>query len=161
MQTKKLPLKALSTIIISGLFLAACDDSRVRVSADLGSPRVIHHGHHGGHLTHTPHRHRVSYDSALGMYIVLGLANTYYNNGFYYRYYNSGWQRSRDYRLWSVLGPTYVPKRLYARHYKKPRYTPPKRQQNIRRDDRRNDRGRGRTTRPQRGNSGTHTRWIY
>jgi hypothetical protein len=160
MNIKKLPLKILATVVLSSLFLTACDDSRVRVSANVGSHVG---GHHGGYLTHTPHRHRVSYNSALGLYVVAGLANTYYDNGNYYRYYNSGWQRSRDYRVWSVLGNSYVPKRLYARHYKKPRYQQPKRvqqpRQQIRRDDRRNDRGR--TTRPQRGNSGTHTRWIY
>jgi len=153
MNTKKLPLKVLATVALSGLFLTACDDSRVRVSANIGSHvgGHGHHGHHGGYLTHTPHRHRVSYNSALGMYVVVGLLNTYYHNGHYYRYHKAGWHRSRDYRVWSVLGTRSVPKRLYARHYKKPN--------RVTKNDRRYDRGR--TTRPQRGNSGTHTRWIY
>ena len=149
MNTKKLPLKILATVTLSGLFLTACDDARVRVSADVG-PRVVV-GHHGGYLTHTPHRHRVSYNNDLGMYVVLGFVNTYYHNGNYYRYHRAGWQRSRDYRIWSVLNSRSVPSRLHARHYKRPRH-------HVRRD---RIYDRGRTTRPQRGNSGTHTRWIY
>ena len=117
MINKKLPLKILATVTLSGLFLTACDDTRVRVSADLGGPRIA--GHHGGYLTHTPHRHRVSYNNALGMYVLLGLANTYYNNGNYYRYSNAGWQRSRDHRVWSILHSRSVPQRLFARHYLK------------------------------------------
>ena len=117
MNLKKLPFKAISAITLSGLFLVACDDTRVRISADSGhgysGPR-----HHGGHLTRTPHNHRVSYDSALGMYIVLGLANTYWNNGSYYRYHGSAWQRSSDYRRWSRMQRSRVPSKLYKRHYR-------------------------------------------
>ena len=146
MKTKKLPLKVLATLVLTSVFLAACDDTRVRASANFG-PGYGHHGHHGGYLTHTPHRHRVSYNSDLGLYVVLGLSNTYYSNGSYYRYYNSGWQRSRDYRIWSRLGNTGVPKRLYARHYKKPRYKQPPRKQ-IRQQPRRQQ---SHTQQPRRG----------
>ena len=144
MNTKKLPLKILATVAISSLFLTACDDSRVRVGANISSGVGHYGGHHGGYLTHTPYNHRISYNSGLGLYTVIGLSNTYYNNGYYYRYNESRWHRSRDYRAWSVLNTKSVPSRLYARHYKKPRGY-----------------GRVNTTRPQRGNTGRHTRWVY
>ena len=146
MNTKKLPLKVIATVALSGLFLTACDDSRVRVSANIGTHVGGHHGHHGKYLTHTPHRHRVSYNSALGMYVVLGLLNTYYSNGHYYRYSNAGWHRSRDYRVWSVLSAHSVPKRLYSRHYKK---------------SSRSVRGGSHRGGPRRGHPSNHIRWNY
>lgn len=115
MNLKKMPLKAISIITLSGLFLVACDDTRVRISG--GSHGYSGPGHHnGGHITRTPHNHRVSYDSALGMYIVLGLANTYWNNGHYYRYHSNAWQRSSDYRRWSRMQRNRIPAKLYSRH---------------------------------------------
>lgn len=124
MKTKKLPLKILATVALSSLFLTACDDSRVRVGANISSGVGYHSGHHGGYLTHTPHNHRVSYNSALGLYTVIGLVNTYYSNGHYYRYKNRGWQRSRNYRSWSQLNTRSVPKRLYSRHHQPKRGVP-------------------------------------
>lgn len=116
MDLKQLPLKVAAVIALSVTLLTACDDTRIRVSADTG-------GHHSGHgyVSHTPHNHRVSYDEALGMYVVLGLLNTYWNGSDYYRYHDHGWQRSRDYRRWNRVGLTYIPQRLHKRHYKKPR----------------------------------------
>lgn len=115
MNIKKLPLKVVVISALSATLLAACDDTRIRVSADTG---LRHHSGHGGYLTHTPHNHRVSYDSALGMYVVLGLLNTYWNGSNYYRYHNHGWQRSGDYRRWSSVGITVVPSKLHRRHYR-------------------------------------------
>jgi hypothetical protein len=113
MNKKILPLKITAVIALSATLLVACDDTRVRISADNG-PR--HHSGHGSYATHTPHNHRVSYDSAIGMYVVLGLLNTYWNGSNYYRYNNTGWQRSNDYRLWNNVGITYVPNNLHKRH---------------------------------------------
>ena len=138
MINKKLPLKILATVALSSLFLTACNSSHVRGGVSIGT------GHHGGYLTHTPYNHRLSYNSALGLYTVIGLSNTYYNNGHYYRYNGSHWHRSRDYRAWSILTTKAVPSRLYARHYKPARRY-----------------GRVGTTRPQRANTGRHTRWVY
>lgn len=115
MDMKKLPIKAMSIITLSGLLLSACDDTRVRITADNG-PRHYGPSHHGGYLTHTPHNHRVSFDATLGMYVVLGLMNTYWNNGHYYRLHDHGWQRSPDFRRWSRLNHRHVPPRLYTRH---------------------------------------------
>ena len=119
MNIKKLPLKIAAIIALSSMFLAACDDTRVRISADSG-PR--YHSGHGTYVSYTPHKHRVSYDSALGMYVVLGLLNTYWNGSNYYRYHNHGWQRSSDYRRWNNVGVTYVPRKLHKRHYRPGRH---------------------------------------
>lgn len=117
MNVKKLPSKISIIIALSTTLLAACDDTRIRVSADSG-PR-----YHAGHgVSHTPHNHRVSYDSALGMYVVMGLLNTYWNGSNYYRYHGHGWQRSSDYRRWNNVGITYVPSRLHKRHKHKGRH---------------------------------------
>ena len=115
MNIKKLPLKIATIIALSATLLAACDDTRIRVSADSG-PR--YHSGHGSYVTHTPHNHQVSYDEALGMYIVQGLLNTYWNGSNYYRYHDHGWQSSRDYRRWNNVGITYIPQKLHKRHYR-------------------------------------------
>ena len=115
---KTMPLKWVASVVLTSSFLVACDDTRIRISHD-GGPR--HHASHGVTITHTPHNHQVSYDTALGMYVVLGLLNTYWNGTNYYRYHNHGWQTSADYRRWNNVGVRYVPARLYKRHYKKPR----------------------------------------
>jgi len=111
----KLPLKIAAIIALSSTLLAACDDARVRVSADTG-PR--YHSGHGGYASHTPHNHRVSYSPDLGLYVVAGLLNTYWNGSNYYRYHNHGWQRSSDYRRWNNVGVTYIPSKLHRRHYR-------------------------------------------
>ena len=118
MNLKKVPLKAISVITLSGLLLVACDDTRVRISADTGHGYSGPRHHHGGHITRTPHNHRVSFDTALGMYIVAGLANTYWNNGHYYRYHGNVWQRSSDYRRWSRMQHRHIPSKLYKRHHR-------------------------------------------
>lgn len=146
MNMKKLPLKAVMAITLSGLLLAACDDTRVRISSDshgYSGPR-----HHGGHITRTPHNHRVSFDAALGMYIVLGLANTYWNNGHYYRYHGSNWQRSADYRRWSRMQHNHVPSKLYKRHRRPTTYHNNKRVRIVKPNRNRN------RTRP-------NVHWIY
>lgn len=89
MNIKKLPTKMIAMIALSSVFLVACDDTRVRVSA---SNNYHVGGHH--HLSHTPHNHRIRYDSALGLYALVGLSNVFWDNGRYYRYHNNGWQYS-------------------------------------------------------------------
>lgn len=117
MNIKKLPAKMIAIIALSSVFLVACDDTRVRVSASSNN----YHG--GGHyLSHTPHNHRVRYDSALGLYALIGLSNVYWDNGNYYRYHNNGWQYSRDYRRWSGANQRNVPSRLYKRYHRAPVY---------------------------------------
>ena len=120
MDITKLPLKIVAIIVLSSTFLAACDDARVRISADTG-PRY-HSGHGGGYARHTPHNHRVSYNSDLGVYVVAGLLNTYWNGSNYYRYRNHGWQRSSDYRRWNSVGVSYIPRKLHKRHYRPGRH---------------------------------------
>ena len=116
MNLKVLPLKIAAVIVASSTLLVACDDTRVRVSADSG-PRHSGHGHgHGRYHTHTPHNHRVTYNSGLGLYVVHGLANTYWNGSNYYRFHNHGWQLSSDYRRWNGVGLTYIPRSLHKRH---------------------------------------------
>lgn len=117
MNIKKLPAKMIAIIALSSVFLVACDDTRVRVSA---SSNNYHSGHH--YLSHTPHNHRVRYDSALGLYALIGLSNVYWDNGNYYRYHNNGWQYSRDYRRWSGANQRNVPSRLYKRYHRAPVY---------------------------------------
>lgn len=119
MNFKILPMKLATIIALSAVLLVACDDTRIRVSADNG-PR--YHSGHGGYATHTPHNHQVAYNSALGLYVVQGLLNTYWNGNNYYRYNNHGWQRSGDYRRWNNVGLTVVPRQLHKRHYRHGRH---------------------------------------
>ena len=116
MDIKRLPLRLVTIVALSSMLLMACDDARIRTSSNIGS------GHNSGHgvsiVTHTPHNHRVSYDNVVGMYVVAGLLNTYWNGSNYYRYNNLGWQRSSDYRRWNNVRTTHVPGRLQRRHFR-------------------------------------------
>jgi hypothetical protein len=41
------------------------------------------------------HNHDLVYDSHLGVYLVIGLHDHYYRDGYYYRYAHDGWYSSR------------------------------------------------------------------
>ncbi len=118
MDIKKTPYRATLAVVLSGLLLAACDDTRVRISGETG-PRLYSSG---GYFTYTPQRYRVSFDADLGMYVVLDLIDTYWNDGYYYRYRNHRWHRSPDCRRWSRLRRHHVPSHLYRRHYSPERH---------------------------------------
>lgn len=94
-------VKSSASILIlatASFAIAGCDDSRVRVGIDV--PISGGHGHNHGNIIVTPHGHQASYDAALGMYALLGLANIFWHDGHYYRHSRGGWHRSRDYRRW-------------------------------------------------------------
>jgi hypothetical protein len=60
-------------------------------------PHAPAHGYRNQHQGHV-----VRYDASLGVYVVLGLPNYYYNNNVYYRYDRDDWYYShsldRDWR---------------------------------------------------------------
>ena len=110
-----------------------------------------HHGRHGGHVPlailaagpppHAPahgHRHRhehegveLVFDSALGVYAVVGWANHFFHDGHFYRQGAAGWELSvRIDRGWGVAEHSRLPKRLakhgHRKHHKKRKHHPAK-----------------------------------
>ncbi len=72
---------------------------------------------------HHYHNHDMIYDSGIRAYIIVGLADYYYDNGYYFRYSNQRWQSSG--RLdggWNVTDEHRVPQRLWNTRAKKHYY---------------------------------------
>ena len=63
-----------------------------------------HHDHGYGPPPHAPahgyrakyHGHDLVYDSHLGVYVIVGLTDYYYRDGYYYRHSDDGWYYSKD-----------------------------------------------------------------
>ena len=72
---------------------------------------------------HHYHNHDMIYDSGIRAYIVVGLPDYYYDNGFYFRYSDRGWQisGSLDGR-WELTDERRVPKTLWNAKSKKHYY---------------------------------------
>lgn len=62
-----------------------------------------HHDHGYGPPPHAPahgyrakyHDHDLVYDAHLGVYLVVGLSDLYYHDGYYYRHTHDGWSYNR------------------------------------------------------------------
>ena len=92
------------------------------------------HGHHsyGGPPPHAPahgyrrnHKgHDLVFDSDLGVYVVVGLANVWFLDGSYFRISGDRWEISAGTRgPWRVAAVSSVPGRLYAKRH--PHGAPP------------------------------------
>jgi hypothetical protein len=74
-----------------------------------------------GYLHHY-HNHDIIYDSGIRAYIIVGMPDYYYDNCFYFRYSNIGWQISGSLNDgWKVTDERRVPKKLWntkaQKHY--------------------------------------------
>jgi hypothetical protein len=85
------------------------------------------HHHHGyGPPPHAPahgyrakhHHHDLVYDVHLGVYIVVGLHDHYYHDGWYYRHDRDGWYHSRyTDRDWRRYDERKLPPGLAKKYY--------------------------------------------
>lgn len=72
---------------------------------------------------HHYHNHDMIYDSGIRAYIIVGMPDYYYDNGFYFRYSNIGWQISGSLNDgWKVTDERRVPKTLWNTRAKKHYY---------------------------------------
>lgn len=72
---------------------------------------------------HHYHNHDMIYDSGIRAYIIVGLPDYYYDNGFYFRYSDLGWQISgRLDGRWDITDERRVPKTLWNTRAKKHYY---------------------------------------
>jgi hypothetical protein len=101
------------------------------VSAGTTPPPPPHHEHVGkkpGPPPHAPaHGYRAKhdgcdlrYDRTVGCYAVVGYANYYYNDGFFFRYSDGSWQMSASVGSgWSGVDVVRVPEPLVVRYHGK------------------------------------------
>ncbi len=72
---------------------------------------------------HHYHNHDMIYDSGIRAYIIVGMPDYYYDNGFYFRYSNIGWQFSGSLDDgWKATDERRVPKTLWNTRSKKHNY---------------------------------------
>ena len=72
---------------------------------------------------HHYHNHDMIYDSGIRAYIIVGMPDYYYDNGFYFRYSDYGWQISGSLSDgWKVTDERRVPKKLWNTKAKKHYY---------------------------------------
>jgi hypothetical protein len=72
---------------------------------------------------HHYHNHDMIYDSGIRAYIIVGMPDYYYDNGFYFRYSNIGWQFSGSLNDgWKVTDERRVPRTLWNTRSKKQHY---------------------------------------
>ncbi len=72
------------------------------------------HGHKKKHHNDGP---ELVFDSGLGVYIVVGSANTYFYNNSYFRYTNGGWEFSVNIGdSWQSADYGHVPPGLHKKH---------------------------------------------
>ncbi len=108
-------LKMLFISLLS-LFLIGCVDSAsVRYGdakphyKNAPPPHAPAHGYRHKHK-----KHNMSYDSGLSVYVVMDLANHYFDNGTYYRYSDGNWQVSTSIGgHWENTIGRAVPSKLY------------------------------------------------
>ncbi len=90
--------------------------SRVRIHKAGPPPHAPAHGYrhkqHGGV--------EMVFDSGTGVYVVVGHANHYFHNGYYFRLVGGAWQISATLeRGWAAVASKKVPKGLLKKHAKK------------------------------------------
>jgi hypothetical protein len=72
---------------------------------------------------HHYHNHDMIYDSGIRAYLIVGMPDYYYDNGFYFRYSNIGWQFSGSLNDgWKVTDERRVPRTLWNTRSKKQYY---------------------------------------
>lgn len=91
MRSKSLSLFAVSLVCMA-LMLVSCESGTVGWKSRRGHGPPPHAPAHG-------HRHRhggveLVYDSACGVYVVVGFPSYYYYSGYFYRFYGGQWEMS-------------------------------------------------------------------
>ena len=105
-----------ATALAVVLLLASCDT--VGVHRVRGRGPGIGHGPPAHAQAHGYRRQQIGgydlvYDSALGVYVVMGLSDCYYHNGHFYRLHGDVWQISlRADAGWRVVGHDALPSGL-------------------------------------------------
>ncbi|OGT71260.1 MAG: hypothetical protein A2W76_05380 [Gammaproteobacteria bacterium RIFCSPLOWO2_12_47_11] len=83
----------LGGILIAGTVLAVSGCAVYPAHPHQGYGPPPHAPAHGYRAKY--HDHDLVYDSHLGVYLVIGLQDHYYRDGYYYRYARDGWYHSR------------------------------------------------------------------
>ena len=89
------------------LLLSSCEGPTVY---RVGSPKHQPQGHAYGNK-HV-HGHDLVYDSACGLYVVVGLTDCYYDDGFFYRFRAGVWEISVRADEWRIVTYEMLPPRL-------------------------------------------------
>jgi len=102
------------------VMLASCDSVSVhRIPVPGRGPGIGHgppaHAKAHGYRRKQVHGYEMLYDSSRGVYVVVGLSDCYYHDGYFYRLHGDVWQISVRARDWSPAGARSLPPGLRAK----------------------------------------------
>lgn len=121
-------IKALLLLAAVTFVFPACETTGVGVGVGVNVGGDS--GHRGGPPPHAPahgyrhkhkkHGHDLKYDSGLGVYVVVGMSNTYFSGDLYYRFSGDRWEvSSNPSGGWSHSGNHKIPHGLEKKHHGK------------------------------------------
>ena len=105
-----------SILVLILLMTVSCDSLEVYNTPGRGHGPPAHARAHGYRNKHVAGM-ELSYDSGLGLYIVVGRSNHYYHNGYFYRYHGAVWQISSEPDCgWKSISKESLPPGLRAKN---------------------------------------------
>ena len=108
------------TCALAIVILASCDSVSVyRIPAPRRGPGIGHgppaHAKAHGYRRKQVHGYDLVYDSSCGVYVVVGMSDCYYHDGYFYRLHGDVWEISVRARDWSPAGARPLPPGLRAK----------------------------------------------
>ncbi len=100
------------------VLLTSCDTLTVYRHPGRGYGPPAHAQAHG-YRRQVVHGYELTYDSATGLYVVVGMADCYYSEGCFYRLRGGLWEASPRARTWSPVGADKLPPGLRAKAHVK------------------------------------------
>jgi len=121
---RNLKSSCLSAVLLVCIAIMCLSCNRVVMTHPRHHKRIGHgpppHARAHGHRRKCPDGFEVVYDSASGVYVVVGYPNHYYLDGHYYRFHQDRWQISVSVKgKWQQLGKRPLPPGLKAKAAKK------------------------------------------
>lgn len=105
-------LKIVFLISIMALLTACADSASVRYGGS--GPHYAKSGPPAHGYRHKHRSHDLSYDSGVGVYVVVGLSDHYFDDGLYFRYRSGNWEVSVNLNDgWHLADRHVVPSKLW------------------------------------------------
>ena len=100
------------------VLLTSCDTLTVCRTPGRGYGPPAHAQAHG-YRRKVVHGYELVYDSRTGLYVVVGMADCYYSDGYFYRLRGGVWEVSLRAQTWGPVGPDKLPPGLRAKAHAK------------------------------------------
>ena len=105
-------MKLLLVTLLSTLLIACVEPTSVKKSPSYSHAPPTHAPAHG--YRHKHKKHDLIFDTGVGVYVVVGFIDHYFNEGQYYRYRKGIWETARSLDgLWREEAGHVLPGKLY------------------------------------------------